>query len=50
MFTGPVLDPGTVGLKGTFNLLLCVGLVARVVCLKESCCPVSVSFRGVAEI
>ena len=27
----PGLDPGTLGLKGTCELLLCVGLVAHVV-------------------
>jgi hypothetical protein len=30
----PGLDPGTLGLKGTFNPLRCVGLVAHVVCFQ----------------
>ena len=30
----PGLDPGTLGLKGTYEVLLCVGLVAHVVCFQ----------------
>jgi hypothetical protein len=32
----PGLDPGTLGLKGTFHRLLCVGLVAHVFCFQEN--------------
>jgi hypothetical protein len=28
----PGLDPGTLGLKGTFQWLFCVGIVAHVYC------------------
>ena len=30
----PGLDPGTLGLKGTFHRLFCVGLVAHVYCFQ----------------
>jgi hypothetical protein len=32
----PGLDPGTLGLKGTFHRLFCVGLVAHVHCFQEN--------------
>jgi len=32
----PGLDPGTLGLKGTFHRLFCVGLVAHVFCFQEN--------------
>src|ERR1035437_7030098 len=32
----PGLDPGTLGLKGTFYRLFCAGLVAHVHCFQES--------------
>jgi hypothetical protein len=32
----PGLDPGTLGLKGTCELLFCVGLVAHVYCFQEN--------------